>query len=89
MSLPLLLGVPLDGGTATSLALEVDVPVADAPVATNWESLRGVLAAAAADYAAEVDADPVACPIDGEPLRVSVSGVTFCPFDGWRPGGWR
>lgn len=35
---------------------------------------------------------PMACPNDGEPLRVSPNGKhsqLFCPFDGWRyPQDW-
>ena len=35
---------------------------------------------------------PVACPNDGEPLRVGPSahsGVWYCPYDGWQyPRDW-
>lgn len=34
------------------------------------------------------DADPAACPHDGEPLRTGPDGGPYCPFDGWRPQGW-
>lgn len=52
----------------------------------SWYGLLGILQAGRTEYAEDIAREPVACPNDGEPLRVSVTGVKYCPYDGWRPG---
>lgn len=49
----------------------------------SWWALKGILDEARvirADYLAR---QPVACPNDGEPLRVSIDGIVYCPYDNY------
>lgn len=52
----------------------------------SWESLLAIEQEARQMAAEDAARPPVACPNDGEPLRQGANGVTYCPFDGWRPG---
>lgn len=58
---------------------------------TGWD-LYSTLALAAEYEDFYRSAPPVACPNDGEPLRIGPpeeSGVLFCPYDGWQyPRDW-
>lgn len=77
----MLLGVdPLGGGGESGDELVVTTPAPE-PTPSNWESLRGVIAASRADAAQAADARPVACRVDGEPLQ-DVRGVLHCRFCG-------
>lgn len=79
--LPLLLGVDQLGGDGLAPEAAEVLPM-PTPTPHNWESLRGVLAAAAADAHEARDRRPTACPTDGEPL-VQARGVLHCRFCGF------
>ena len=51
---------------------------------TGWETWRLFLDEVdrALEYEREMAADPISCPIDGEPLRTNGAGVLYCPFGG-------
>jgi hypothetical protein len=49
-----------------------------------WEQLLDIQREAVELAAAELAADPQACPNDGEPLRPGPAGELFCPFDGYQ-----
>ncbi|MEU1445505.1 hypothetical protein [Streptomyces mirabilis] len=56
----------------------------------SWYELLNISRDAAERYRAYEQADPIACPNDGEPLREGPDGQgLYCPFDGWRPNGRR
>lgn len=85
MTFPLVLGADALGGGGEVDDGDGEVLPMPSPTPTNWESLRGVIAAARADAAAEADRRPSACPTDGEPL-VQARGVLHCRYCGyiWR-----
>lgn len=51
----------------------------------SWYQLLDIEKEAAAERRAAASTPPVACPLDGEPLRTGPDGGLWCPFDGWRP----
>lgn len=56
--------------------------IASTPAATgSWWGLVSI----ARESARNSEAEPTACPNDGEPLRSGPRGELYCPFDGWRP----
>jgi len=55
-------------------------------MAYGWRALQGVLTTIRQERQDEDARRPVACPNDGEPLKVSIHGVVYCPYDGWTPG---
>lgn len=61
--------------------------VAPAPVVTakqgSWWTLKEIADENRAWNDYERARGPVACPNDGEPLRLDPSGMLHCPFDGW------
>ncbi len=48
-----------------------------------WSQLIAIREEQVQTVLAEIGAQPVACPNDGEPLREGPDGELFCPFDGW------
>lgn len=78
LSIPLSLGSPL-------ISISGEPPVTEVKP-NGWRGLQGILRSARAEYEQERSREPVACPNDGEPLRVSVTGEKYCPYDGWKPG---
>lgn len=58
-----------------------------ADVPNGWRGLQGILTSARAEFAADQERPYVDCPNDGQPLLVNVKGITYCPYDGWRPPG--
>jgi hypothetical protein len=63
-----------------------ETPVAPDPTpqAGSWYGLLDIYREAAAWYAEDMSAQPVACPNDGEPLLQGPRGELYCPFDGWQ-----
>lgn len=51
----------------------------------DWGGLGNVIQQARADGASDQARRWLACPNDGEPLRRSLTGELFCPYDNWRP----
>jgi len=51
----------------------------------EWGNIRSVIDATKADGKQDRKRRFIACPNDGEPLRRSVDGFLYCPFDGWMP----
>lgn len=47
-----------------------------------WEELLNIRDEAIADHNQQAQADPVACPDDGEPLETAGPGVWHCRFHG-------
>lgn len=86
-------GVRATSGTAVSalgslMATAVGsvvTPTAMPSAPGGWYGLLSIRKEAEQWAAYEQSQPPVACPHDGEPLRVGPSGVMYCPFDGWRP----
>lgn len=78
-------------GLAVPVSFGQPTVTSDAPPPTperttgSWYGLMGVLDVARQEYQEDLERPPVACPNDGEPLRTSIDGVIFCPFDGWQP----
>lgn len=52
----------------------------------SWWGLLSIYREAGFQVALERSRKPVACPNDGEPLRISPQGDWFCPVDGWKAG---
>ena len=50
----------------------------------SWAQLVAIRREAMAQYELEQATPPVACPTDGEPLRIGPGGVRYCPYDGFR-----
>lgn len=48
----------------------------------SWEQLLAIREEQI-ELIREAEADPVACPNDGEPLQSGPDGQLFCKFDGW------
>jgi hypothetical protein len=51
---------------------------------SGWGTLIGIYREAAQRYTEETNAEPVACPQDGEPLERGPDGRLFCPWGDWR-----
>lgn len=59
-----------------------------APLTTgSWWELNSILDATRTQIQWWNKRQPVACPNDGEPMRRSVDGILYCPFDNWQPDG--
>ena len=54
---------------------------------SGWEKLLSIIEEGRAEFEAEHNSPPVACPNDGELLQTGPDGELYCPFDGWRPEG--
>lgn len=46
----------------------------------SWRQLQSIYEDAAATYASEQDAPPVACPTHGDPLESGPRGELHCPL---------
>jgi Domain of unknown function (DUF4082) len=51
----------------------------------SWWELESILAGGRAVERWWQTVQPLACPNDGEPLKRSVDGILYCPYDNWRP----
>lgn len=73
-------------GALSAVALSsVSAAVAETSGGGGWYSLLSVYREGAAMLAEDAARPVVACPNDGEPLRMGRGGVLYCPYDGWRP----
>lgn len=77
--------VPANGQAAPVVPPTPPTP----PVAQqgSWRGLLSILREDRALLAMQAAIGPQACPNDGEPLRRTIDGLLFCPFDNWRPEG--
>jgi hypothetical protein len=64
---------------------EAEVPPPATHAAMGWETYLNIVREGRAEAAAERARRPLACPHDGEPLRVGPAGQLYCPYDGWQP----
>lgn len=83
-----LAGAGFPSGVAVTVALGAPTVVGQPyvpPVSPpgGWWQLKGLLDAARVIRRDEQARQPVACPNDGEPLRVSIDGIVYCPFDNY------
>lgn len=53
----------------------------------SWYQLLGIVQTAREDHDQQKQLIPQACPLCGEPLRVSPDGLRFCAYDAWTPEG--
>lgn len=97
IAVPLALGTPttgLIGASPSGIAIPaaVGMPAVSGPAYSalqqgSWWELETMLDTTRTQMRWWNTRQPVACPNDGEPLRRSVDGILFCPFDNWRPDG--
>lgn len=100
IAVPVALGQPTVsqslGGTISPTGIAVPVavgmptvsgPAYNALQQGSWWELETMLETTRTQMRWWNTRQPVACPNDGEPLRRSVDGILYCPFDNWRPDG--
>lgn len=73
--------VPANGQAAPV----VPPPVVTAPAPNGWVGLLGIIRSAREDVRQQEMRRPIACPNDGEPLRLTADGFLFCEYDLWTP----
>lgn len=96
-NVPITIGQPTVGQTLTASPASTIIPISIgmptvsgqpyvAPLRNgSWWTLETILDTTRSQIDWWNKRQPVACPNDGEPLRRSVDGILFCPFDNWRP----
>lgn len=99
LSVPISLGAPSVSqiaGTINVASLNVPITLGAPTVSGvpygalqqgSWWELNSIIDATRTQIQWWNKRQPVACPNDGEPLRRSVDGILYCPFDNWRPDG--
>jgi hypothetical protein len=99
MAVPIGLGQPTVRMTISPVGLTIPVGLglptitSDAPPPAtqlkqgSWWGLKSILDIARTERQEDLTRQPVACPNDGEPLRINRQGHVYCPYDGWMPDG--